>query len=83
VDTSTVSLTHEGNTVPVDVSILVHDLVLTRGQWIHVVGYFDMNDSSGPSSKGVVRAVMAWEVSPGFNLVQYEDAVKSRMSSIL
>ena len=60
----------------VDVSLLVDDLRFTSGQWVNVIGYVEQ-DGGG----WIVRAVMVWATSPGFNLVQYEKVVGLRMQS--
>jgi hypothetical protein len=63
--------------VQVDISLLVDDLRLTSGEWINVIGYLEQD------VKGwIIRGIMVWGVTPGFNLVHYENTVKARMENI-
>lgn len=71
---------HSGHRVRVEVSLLVDDLRFSLGEWINVIGYLE-NEESGES--WIVKAIMVWNVTPGFNLVQYENVVKSRMEAII
>jgi hypothetical protein len=71
------TLVHSSYKVQVDVSPLVGDLRFSLGDWINVVGYLEKSETG----EWTVKAVMAWPVTPGFNLTQYEDAVKSRMET--
>jgi hypothetical protein len=71
---------HSGHRVRVEVSLLVDDLRFSLGEWINVIGYLE-NEESGES--WIVKAIMVWNVTPGFNLIQYENVVKSRMEAII
>jgi len=73
-----VELGHDGKRVCVDVSLLASDIQLASGEWINVIGYVEKQGASW-----IVKAILAWPVSPGFNLIQYEKIVTQRMSSIL
>jgi len=73
-------LTHSGKEVAVDVSLLVDDLRFTLGQWLNVIGYLEQpTPHAGGGGGWLVKAIMVWPVSPGFNLVQYEKVVASRI----
>ena len=76
-DTAVAKLIHGMHAVNVDVSLLVDDLRFTLGEWVNVIGYVEQQDGEG----WIVRAVMVWATSPGFNLVQYENVVGLRMQS--
>jgi hypothetical protein len=77
VNTATARLIHSGKKVLVDVSLLVDDLRFNLGDWVNVMGYLE-KDASG--SNWIVKAIMVWRVSPGFNLVDYEETVKPRIN---
>lgn len=72
-----VTLVHSNQSVQVDISLLVDDLQFNSGDWLHVIGYLE-----SLKSKWTVEAIMAWPVSPNFNLIQYEDTVSSRMQTM-
>jgi len=78
VDTGVAVLTHSGKAVGVDVSLLVDGLRFTLGQWLNVIGYVEQLPTGG-RGEWLVRAIMVWPVSPGFNLAQYEKVMESRM----
>lgn len=80
IPSSIVTLVHSGQKVQVDVSLLVDDLRFSPGEWINVIGYLENEE---PGESWIVKAIMVWNVSPGFNLSQYEDVVKSRMEAII
>ena len=82
VDTGIVVVTHMGKGVGVDVSLLVEDLRFTRGDWLNIVGYLEQPATQGREREWLVRGVMVWPVSPGFNFAQYEKVVLSRMETI-
>jgi hypothetical protein len=71
---------HSGHRVRVEVSLLFDDLRFSLGEWINVIGYLE-NEESGES--WIVKAIMVWNVTPGFNLIQYENVIKSRMEAII
>ena len=64
------------HSVRVDVSLLVSDLRFGKGEWLNVIGYLENIDS-----QWIIKAIMAWPVSPGFNLTHYENTVNLRMQS--
>src|ERR1700733_2435916 len=72
IDTGVAVLTHSGKGVGVDVSLLVDDLRFTMGQWLNVIGYLEHIPNRGGGGRGggewLVKAIMVWPVSPGFNL---------------
>jgi Telomere capping, CST complex subunit len=76
VDNAILTLTHSTHSVRVDVSLLVSDLRLGKGEWLNVIGYLENIDS-----QWIIKAIMAWPVSPGFNLTHYENTVNLRMQS--
>jgi hypothetical protein len=78
VDTAVVTLIHSGQRIKVDVSLLVDDLRFSQGEYINVIGYLEQLDS-----KWIVRGVMVWPVPPTFNLLNYENAVKARIQTVL
>ena len=80
IPSSIVTLVNSGQTVQVDVSLLVDDLRFSIGEWINVIGYLEKDEQG---KYWLVRAIMVWNVSPGFNLLQYEDVVKSRMEAMI
>ena len=82
VDTGIVAVTHMGKGVGVDVSLLVEDLRFTRGDWLNIVGYLEQLATQEAGREWLVRGVMVWPVSPGFNIAQYEKVVLSRMENI-
>lgn len=73
---SIVTLVHSGQKVQVDVSILVDDLRFNLGEWVNVIGYLEEDDE-----EWMVKGVMVWPVTPGFNLIHYENTVNSRMET--
>lgn len=79
VHASIVTLVHSAYRVQVDLSILINDLFFSLGDWINVVGYLEEAEQGAWN----VKAVMVWPVSPGFNLIQYEDTIKSRMETTM
>ena len=76
-DTAVAKLIHGMHAVNVDISLLVDYLRFALGEWVNVIGYVEQQDGEG----WIVRAVMVWATSPGFNLVQYENVVGLRMQS--
>lgn len=62
----------------VDVSLLVDDLRLLDGEWVNVIGYLEETDPTL-----LLKGIMVWGVSAGFNLSKYEDSVAARMEAIL
>ena len=80
IPSSIVTLVHSGQRVQVDVSLLVDDLRFNLGEWINVIGYLEKDELGG---SWIVKAIMVWNVTPGFNLTQYEDVVKSRMEAVI
>ena len=77
VKTGIAVLVHLQVGVRVDVSILADDLRFTLGQWIHVMGYLEQPPTN--TAEWIVNAIMAWPVTDGFDLVQYEQTVQLRM----
>lgn len=78
-----VNLAHSGRRVQVDVSILVDDLRFNLGEWINVIGYLEEREGeTRANGEWIVKGIMVWPVSPGFNLIQYENTVESRMETI-
>jgi len=75
-------VTHLGSVVGVDISMLVEDLRFTRGEWVNVIGYLERLSTSEGGTEWLVKGIMVWPVSPGFNLAQYEKVVLSRMETI-
>ena len=75
---SIVTLVHSGQRVQVDVSILVDDLRFNLGEWMNVIGYLEKDDG-----EWMVKGIMVWPVSPGFNLTHYENTVNSRMETTI
>jgi hypothetical protein len=75
-----VTLVHCAQSLQVDVSLLVDDLRFSLAEWINVIGYLEQTET-GPS-QWIVKAVVAWGVSPGFNLIEYENTVKLRMEAV-
>jgi hypothetical protein len=78
-DTAEVTLIHSTQRVTVDVSLLVEDLRFTQGEWINVIGYLEEEYEQSVMVKGI----MVWGVSPGFDLLAYEDSVTKRMEATL
>ena len=76
VDNAILTLVHSTHSVRVDVSLLVSDLRFGKGEWLNVIGYLENIDS-----QWIIKAIMAWPVSPGFNLTHYENTVNLRMQS--
>jgi len=76
IDNAILTLIHSMQSVHVDVSLLINDLRFSKGEWLNIIGYLE-----NISSKWIVKAIMAWPVSPGFNLTHYENTVKLRMQS--
>jgi hypothetical protein len=81
IDTAIVTLVHCSQSVQVDVSLLVEGLCFSTGEWVNVIGYLEQTQT-GKSTQWVIKAVMVWIVSPGFDLIQYENTVKSRTQTI-
>ena len=77
-ETATVTLIHSTQRVKVDVSLLVDDLRFTQGEWINVIGYLEEYEHHF-----MVKGIMVWGVSPGFDLLAYEDSVAKRMEATL
>jgi Telomere capping, CST complex subunit len=75
-----VTLVHCSHCLQVDVSLLVDDLRFSLAEWVNVIGYLEQTETV--PSQWIVKAVMIWGVSPGFNLIEYENAVKSRMEAV-
>jgi len=73
VETAVATLIHGTAKVNVDFSLLVCDLELHSREWVNVIGYVE-NDGK----QWMVKAMMSWPTTPGFNLAWYENAVKSR-----
>jgi len=78
VTSASVTLVHSTQRVRVDVSLLVDDLRFTLGEWIHVIGYLEEIEPVI-----MVKAIMVWGVTPGFDLSAYEESVTARMETIL
>ena len=78
-DIAVVTLIHSTQRVKVDVSLLVDDLRFTQGEWINVIGYLEEENELPLTVKGI----MVWGVSPGFDLLAYEDSVAKRMEATL
>jgi hypothetical protein len=72
-ETATAKLFHGNATVNVDFSLLLRDLQLPPREWINVVGYVEQD-----GEQWVVKALMSWPTTAGFNLEKYENAVKGR-----
>ena len=81
IDTAIVTLVHCSQSVQVDVSLLVEGLRFATGEWLNVIGYLE-HIQTEKSTQYVVKAVMVLGVSPGFDLIQYENTVKSRTQAI-
>jgi hypothetical protein len=64
------------------VSLLASDLRFIPGDWINIIGYLEKEESAQIQA-WTVKAIMAWKVTPGFDLNKYEEVVNQRMSSIL
>ena len=75
------TLVHCSQSVQVDVSLLVEGLRFATGEWLNVIGYLE-HIQTEKSTQYVVKAVMVLGVSPGFDLIQYENTVKSRTQAI-
>jgi hypothetical protein len=78
VETAVVTLIHSGHRVNVDISLLVDDLRFTQGEYLNVIGYLEQLNP-----KWIVRGIMIWPVPATFNLLHYENAVKSRTQTSL
>lgn len=78
IPSSIVTLAHSGQRVQVDVSILVDDLRFNLGEWMNVIGYLEKDDE-----EWMVKGIMVWPVTPGFNLIHYENTVNSRMETTI
>jgi hypothetical protein len=78
-DTAIVTLIHSTQRVKVDVSLVVDDLRFTQGEWLNVIGYLE-EEYELPF---IVKGMMVWGVSPGFDLLAYEDSVAKRMEATL
>jgi Telomere capping, CST complex subunit len=72
-ETAVAKLFHGSATVNVDFSLLVRDLQLHPREWINVIGYVEQD-----REQWVVKALMSWPTTPGFNLDKYENAVTGR-----
>jgi hypothetical protein len=51
----------------------MRDLQLYQHEWINVIGYVEQD-----GEQWVVKALMSWPTTPGFNLDKYENAVTLR-----